>query len=371
MEHLVNDLLDLLVEIQQIPAPTFAEMQRAQFVQARFLAEGLQDVSLDGHGNVFGRLPGTQGGANLGAESLVVSAHLDTVFPAGTDLTCQRTADRIAGPGIGDNSLGVAGLFGLLWALRQHPPLAGDLWLAANVGEEGLGDLCGMKAVVDRFGSAPLGYLVLEGMALGAVYHRALGVQRYQITCRCQGGHSWSDYGRPSAVHELARLVTFLERIPRPGAPRHTLNVGVFHGGTTINTIAAEASLELDLRSEDARVLADMAAQVEQLVRTNSRKGEHAVQFSMELIGSRPAGELPAGHPWLDLAAQALHQHDLEPNFTIGSTDANIPLSRGLTAMVVGLTRGGGAHTVHEYIETGPLGQGLSQLVTLVRSILA
>lgn len=368
MQDLLPQVFDLLIAIQQIPAPTFAEKARGRFVSERFSAEGLQDVRTDAVGNVYARLPGAGGSQQ---PPLVVSAHLDTVFPAATDLTCQRSAERIAAPGIGDNSLGVAGLFGLVWALRRQPPLAGDLWLVANVAEEGLGDLLGMKAVVDHFGAAPRGYLILEGMALGSIYHRALGVERYQITCRCQGGHSWGDYGRPSAVHELARLVMHLERIPRPGGPRHSLNVGVFHGGTTVNTIAAQASLELDLRSEDGRVLADMAAQAERLVRSNSRSGEHAVAFSMERIGSRPAGDLPAGHPWLDLAARALQAEGIEPNLTIGSTDANVPLSRGLTALVMGLTRGGGAHTVNEYIETAPVSKGLAALTSLVHNILA
>ncbi len=368
---LIDQVLERAIAIQQIPAPTFAEGRRAQFVRQEFDREGLQDVSLDSTGNVYGRLPGA--GA---APALVVSAHLDTVFPPETDLAVRRTPERIDGPGIGDNSLGVAGLFGLLWALRQKgQALPGDVWLVANVGEEGLGDLNGMKAVVERFRddpqAGPLGYLVLEGMALGLVYHRALGVQRYRITCQCQGGHSWGDYGRPSAVHELARLVTHLEQIPRPGSPRHTLNVGVFHGGTSVNTIAAQASLELDLRSEDEEVLADMAASALHLVENANHGGQLPVKMTCELIGHRPAGELAAGHPWLDLAAKSLQAQGVEPVFTIGSTDANIPLSRGLAAVTVGLTLGGGAHTVHEFITTAPLGKGLAQVTHLVEAAFA
>lgn len=195
-------VLDLAVTIQQIPAPPFGEAQRAEFVRQRFAVEGLEAVSLDALGNVFACLPGSGR-----SKPLVVSAHLDTVFPFDTDLKVRREADRIFGPGIGDNSLGVAGLFGLLWALRQErgdqPGLPGDLWLVANVGEEGLGDLRGIRAVVERFKDEPLAYLILEGMAFGQVYHRALGVQRYRITVRTEGGHSWVDYGRHSAIHEF------------------------------------------------------------------------------------------------------------------------------------------------------------------------
>ena len=172
---LEQQLLDLACDIQQIPAPTFQEAARATFVRDRMLAEGLVDVEIDDLGNVFGRRPGQ--GAR--AAPVLVTAHTDTVFPAGTPLNLVRSADRIAGPGIGDNSLGVAGLFGLIWGLRGQS-LPGDVLLAANVGEEGLGDLCGMRRVVDRLGAQARFTIVLEGMALGHVYHAALGVRRYR-----------------------------------------------------------------------------------------------------------------------------------------------------------------------------------------------
>ena len=182
-------VLDLAVTIQQIPAPPFGEAQRAAFIRDRFEVEGLCDVTMDELGNVYGRLPGgadqnppCEAGDNRDLRPLIVSAHLDTVFPFDTDLRVRREADKIFGPGIGDNSLGLAGLFGLRWALRQERApnrvLPGDLWLVANVGEEGLGDLRGMRKVVDRFGGSALAYLILEGMAFGHIYHRALGVQR-------------------------------------------------------------------------------------------------------------------------------------------------------------------------------------------------
>ena len=250
-----NDYLDrllvLAIRIQQIPAPTLDEKQRAEFVREQFVNEGLQDVSGDSAGNVFGRLAGK------GTERpLIISAHLDTVFPRNTSLHSTRQEERIYGPGIGDNSLGVASLFGLLWLIRQRDlELAGDIWLVANVGEEGLGDLRGMKAVVERFGSEVQAYLVLEGTALGHIYHRAIGVQRYRVRMRTVGGHSWSDYGQPSAIHELAQLVTQITALPVPVSPRTTLNVGLISGGTGINVLAAEAMLELDLRSEAIEAL--------------------------------------------------------------------------------------------------------------------
>ena len=184
---ILNRVLDIAVAIQQIPAPTFEEGQRAAFLRDRFQDEELCDVSIDGVGNVYGRLPG--GGT---APPLVISAHSDTVFPAATSLKVRREMDRIYGPGIGDNSLGVAGLFGMLWTINQRGiELPGDLWLVSNVCEEGLGDLRGMRAVVERFGDQVLAYLVIEGMALGQIYHRGLGVRRYRIHVRTSGGHSW------------------------------------------------------------------------------------------------------------------------------------------------------------------------------------
>ena len=236
---MLDRLLELVVRIQQVPAPTFDEAARAALVRDLFSREALTDVQTDQAGNVLARLAGMGTGP-----ALVVSAHLDTVFPVGTDLAVRHETDRIYGPGIGDNSMGVAGLFALLWSLReQRAALPGDLWLVANTCEEGLGDLRGMKAVVDRFGASPRLYLALEGMALGHIYHKAIGVRRYQISAHTDGGHSWIDYGKPSAIHELSELVTQIAALNPPTDPRTTLNVGRIGGGTSINTIAAEAWL--------------------------------------------------------------------------------------------------------------------------------
>ena len=360
---LIQRLLDLAVTVQQIPAPTFAEGQRAAFIREQFSNEGLCDVAIDEVSNVYGRLPG----AGF-APPLVVSAHLDTVFPASTGLAVTRTPERIYGPGIGDNSLGVAGLLGLVWALRRKQTiLPGDVWLVANTGEEGLGDLGGMRAVVERFGERVLAYLILEGMALGHIYHRALAVRRYSITLRTAGGHAWVDYGKPSAVHELAALITRLAALPIPTRPRASLNVGVIEGGTTVNTIAAEARLDLDLRSESARTLSELVSQMERLVQAANRPG---LQAAAEMIGLRPSGRIPASHPLVRLAERCLIEQGLRPNLTIGSTDANLPLSLGLPALCLGLSTGGGAHTVDEYVNLAPLNQGMEQLLAVVEGAL-
>jgi acetylornithine deacetylase/succinyl-diaminopimelate desuccinylase-like protein len=320
----------------------------------------------------------------------VVSAHLDTVFPEDTPLDFRREADKVYGPGIGDNATGIAGLFGLLWGLRDETlrrPIAhltsleakpsqgsgkhlqglpGDVWLVANVGEEGLGNLCGMSAVVDRFGSDVRAYLIVEGMALGQIYHRGLSVRRYEISACTHGGHAWVDFGKPSAIHELSGLITRLCALPVPVQPRSSMNVGIVSGGTTVNTIAAQAACLLDLRSEDKGVLARLARQVEAQIEAGNRVG---VQFSWRIVGERPAGQIALNHPLVRQAIRCLEALGVQPLLNIGSTDANIPLSRGLPAVCIGLTSGGRAHTPEEYINTQPLGLGLTQLIMLVQSI--
>lgn len=365
MGELIKRVVDLAIKVQQIPAPTFEEGRRAEFVHRSFKAANFEQVSLDAIGNVYGML---RGSGSTAAPPLIVSAHLDTVFPKKTELAARREAGKVYGPGIGDNSLGVAGLLGLAWSLRERQiSPTGDVWLVANVGEEGLGDLRGMKAVVDRFGAGVQAYLVLEGLALGHVYHRAVGVRRYRVTARTQGGHSWSDYGQqPSAIHELARLVVQLSQFELPGQPRTTMNVGKISGGTSVNVIAPEAHFDLDLRSEGEASLVRLVEAAEDLFRSANKAG---VRVEAEVIGQRPAGVMEADHPLVKLAADCLRSQGLQPSLISGSTDANVPMSRGYPAIVLGISTGGGAHTVNEYINTAPIAQGLEQLACLVSRI--
>jgi acetylornithine deacetylase/succinyl-diaminopimelate desuccinylase-like protein len=368
---IIDRVLELVVKIQQIPAPTFVEYQRAEFIQRHFLEVGIKDVFIDGTGNVYALIRG-----HGEKPPLVVSAHMDTVFPADTNLAISRTPEKITGAGIGDNSLGLAGLFGLYWALcdtsimqDQKPFLAGDIWLVANVCEEGLGNLKGMKAVVNRFGGEALAFLVLEGMSLGYIYHRGLGVKRYRITVHTKGGHSWVDFGTPSAIHELADLVVKIKNLDFPIEPRTSFNIGVISGGTSVNTIAAEASLQLDLRSISTQALDMMSDQVEALVDLTNKKGGENIHVGAEVIGERPAGEIPEDHPLVKLAVECHAVNGLKAKLNIGSTDANEPLSRGLPAICLGLTTGGGSHTTAEYIDVKPVGQGLGILVDLVHAV--
>lgn len=355
-------VLDLAVQIQQIPAPTFSEDQRAQFVKGMFEKEDLQEIRVDEVNNVYALLPGEGSG-----RPLIVSAHLDTVFPIETELSIEYKKDRIIGPGIGDNSLGVATLLGLVWSLREiGVTLLGDLWLVANVCEEGLGNLQGMRAVVDHFDADVQAYLIIEGLSLGYIQHRALGVHRLRITSKTMGGHSWSDFGSPSALHEISKLVTKLTALPLSKDPRTTMNVGKMAGGTSINAIASEAWLELDLRSESPQELTDLVQSVEQLIEAASKP---KVRMEAEVIGNRPAGELPESHPLVDLAKDCLTELGIDPKVMIGSTDANLALNRGIPALVLGVTNGGGAHTTAEFVYIEPVKQGIQQLTQFVSRV--
>ena len=364
LSDITTETIELAIKIQQIPAPTFSEKQRGNFLRELFLQKGLSDVSVDSIGNVYGCIRGSGN-----RKPAVFSAHLDTVFPETTDLRIRRTEDLVFGPGIGDNALGLAGLNGLIEFLRLKGNPQGDIWVVANVCEEGLGNLKGMEAVVKRFGEDISAYVILEGNTLGKIYHRALGVQRYRIRAETAGGHSWTNFGRPSAVHELAFLIGKIARIKLPAKPRTTLNIGTVQGGFSVNTIAAEAQMELDMRSESPESLSHLVRRINNMVMGANRSGEDYVRMQATLIGQRPAGELPQDHPLVLLAVQCLAKQGITPLLGIGSTDANIPISMGLPAICVGLTQGSGAHTIEECIELRPIQKGIQLLGDLAEGI--
>ncbi len=361
-----QELVDLITAIQQIPAPTFAEKDRAGFIEAQFSGLGLEDVTQDAVHNAYGRLPGK---SNASSRPVIVSAHSDTVFPDGTDLTVRQQGSRLYGPGIGDNSAGDAGIIHLAKTLQEMEaePQA-DIWFVCNVGEEGLGDLRGMREVVKRFGREGI-YIVVEGGSYGQIMHEAIGVRRYRVKIVSNGGHSWGSFGQPSAIHELGHLIAAICEMSVPAKPRTTFNVGLVDGGTSINTIAAEASLHLDLRSEDSAELGRLVEQFKKTVRQRqlaSRRAGREVDFVITQVGNRPAGRIPRGDPVVQWAKEALQFVGCSPiTFIAGSTDANIPLSKGLQSVCVGLTQSGNSHRVDEFIELEYLPMGMQQLMLL------
>ncbi|GJM42891.1 MAG: peptidase M20 [Ardenticatenaceae bacterium] len=360
----VPEIVGHAIAIQQIPSPTFAEAERAAYLEQRFTELGLLDVAQDDLHNVYGRFPG---GQPHNHHPIIVSAHSDTVFPQETDLTIRQKGSLTYGPGIGDNSTGVAGLIGLVETFQLHEirPFA-DIWFVANVGEEGLGDLCGMRAVVDRFGSEAI-YLIIEGGLFGQISHQAIGVRRYEITFRTAGGHSWGNFGQQSAIHELGKFIAAIDKLKVPTRPKTTYNVGVIEGGTSINSIAQSAKLLLDLRSEAPERLAILVAEVERLVA--HWQAQPTCQVEMVQIGNRPAGQLSRQAPLVQQAVAALKRVGCPKiSFIASSTDANVPLSLGYTAVCIGLTESGNAHRLDEYMDSTRLPAGMSQLLLLTLS---
>jgi acetylornithine deacetylase/succinyl-diaminopimelate desuccinylase-like protein len=356
--HHVLQTITRAIAVQQIPAPTFAENVRATYVADQFRALGLVDVSIDEVFNVYGLLKGTGDG-----RALMISAHTDTVFPSETDLKIQHEGNLIYGAGLGDNSLGVAGLLFLTEFLQQESfDIPCDIWFVAPSREEGLGDLGGMKAAFKRLQPSLKAVINLEGMAFGFIYNGGIAVRRLHITTKAEGGHSWLQFGRPSAVHSLMAIGAKIGTIHPPNNPRTTYNIGVIEGGHSVNSIATDAGMWLDMRSESAEALSKLEAHVRQIVAHSVQDG---VQFAIEVVGDRPAGHISDDHPLVQMAQGALSLVGMTSSLETGSTDGNVPLAAGCPAVTIGLARGGNAHRLDEYIDPKPLADGLRQLVAL------
>lgn len=349
--------------IQQIPAPTFAETERATYVAGVFHDLGLQQVEIDAQRNVYAHVRG----AHPEMPALLVTAHTDTIFNAGTDLAQREEGDLIYGPGLGDNSIGVAALLALARWLKAQPQPPVDVWFVATSGEEGLGDLAGMRAAFARLGGVTGAVLNLEGLALGHIYHGGIAVRRLKITAAADGGHSWLHYGRPSAVHRLIALGAALMELVPPAAPRTTFNIGLIEGGDAVNAIASRAAFWLDLRSESSVTLQSFEKSVRALI---AQAGDADVRFSIEVAGDRPAGQIPPDHPLVQIGISALASVGIKAALEMGSTDANVPLATGCPAITLGITRGGNAHRIDEYIEQSPVSAGLMHLMLALRGAL-
>ncbi len=351
----VEPIAELAAAIAAVPAPTNDEAERARFVAEKLTALGHSDVTVDHLSDVVGRLPGKDS-----SRALLLAAHIDTVFPRDTQISVSREGDVLAAPGIGDNSVSVAAVAMVGQALEQlgHTP-AVDILVTGNVGEEGLGDLRGMRAVVDSLPHLG-GAIAVEGHSLGRITNRAVGSRRLRVTVTGPGGHSWGDAGRPSAIHAIAGLVTRLDGIELSRDPKTTLNVGLVSGGISVNTIAPEASIVIDMRSTSAESLARLIARVEQEI---AQTGFEQISVKTETVGDRPAGELPQDRGLVPIGIAVLRSLGIEATCDASSTDANIPISRGIPAMCIGLTSGGNVHRVDEFIRLRPLATGFAQLV--------
>lgn len=354
-------VLEQALKIQRIPAPTFHERQRAAYVAEQFAALGLDHIETDDLFNVFGRLSGQ----NADAPGLMLTAHTDTVFSAETDLTT-RAEDRgavVYGPGLGDNSMGVAGILGFVeWVRRSGYKPECDVWIVTPSREEGLGDLDGMKAAFAKLKGKVKAVINVEGLAFGHIYHAGIAVRRLKIVAKAEGGHSWLHFGRPSAIHAICQLGTHITTLTPPANPRTTYNIGLIEGGQSINTIAAQASLWLDLRSESLPAVEVMEAEVRQHVAALTTD---ELKFEIEVVGDRPAGTLPTDHELVKGALTALERVGVRGSLETGSTDGNVPLAVGCPTVTIGITRGGNAHRLDEYVETEPIASGMKQLILL------
>lgn len=351
---------DVVVELAQricsVPAPTGDERQRGELV-ASLLRERGYTPEVDEVGNIYVRR-----GHKEGKPVLMVLAHLDTVFPHSTPLKIVRDGDILRGPGIGDNSLSVAAMLGVLDVLdKMGKETDVDLVAVANVGEEGLGNLRGARAAVERYRDN-LGAVIAFDGNLGHITHAAVGSQRWRIIVKGPGGHSFGSFGKPSAIHGLARIIAAIADLPVPQDPKTTYNVGVIEGGTSVNTIAAQATALLDMRSVDVAALAQLTEQVREIVRQRAGDG---LQTEIEVLGERPAGSRSQADPLVQLAARTLTWLGIEPEFGAASTDVNIPISLNIPAICVGVTQVRQMHTVDEWLSIPPVRDGLAQLVRL------
>ena len=358
LPSLASWVVEEAIRVQQIPAPTFAEAERAKYVSEQFQSFNLKDVMIDDVYNVYGRLIGKSSDT-----AIMILAHTDTVFSATTDLTIHRNENIISGPGLGDNSMGVAGLLGLLKTLSesQDPPDC-DIWFVANSCEEGLGDLKGIKAAYAKLQSKISAVINLEGLALGHIYNAGIAVHRLHIKASADGGHSWLHYGRPSAIHGIMELGAQISKLNIPSEPRTTFNIGMIDGGHAINAIATNASLWLDMRSVSLEALDHLRKAVFDLI----LKLEHdGLRFEVNVVGDRPTGSIPSEHVLVQGALTTLAKLDIRGVLETGSTDGNVPLSQGCPTVTIGITRGGNAHRLDEYIEVSPVQLGMQQLIVL------
>lgn len=362
---------DEQARLTEIPAPPFQEAERAAAVKVLLSAVGLE-VSNDKAGNVIGTLRGVSD-----KEIVVLSAHLDTVFPAGTDVKVHREKNRMLAPGISDNGAGLAALVAVARAIHEAriQPQRTILFVA-DVGEEGEGNLRGMRAVVDAYRDRLKAVIVMDGSSIDHVTTKALASRRVEVTITGPGGHSWSDFGIPNPINALIRGSVRFINTRVPTTPRTTYNLGQIEGGTSVNSIPHEANLKVDLRSESEDELVRlesalrecMAAGVRDEMEASRDRSKGKLDTKFDLLGVRPGGELAGNSPLLAALRAADEVVGNQSRLERASTDANIPLSQGIDAIAIGAGgNGGGAHSLQEWYESEGRETGLQRvLLTLL-----
>jgi acetylornithine deacetylase/succinyl-diaminopimelate desuccinylase-like protein len=365
-----------LITLTEIPAPPFAEEQRAAAYLKMLCAHGLEEVEQDAIGNVMGIRRGFGNG-----DVLVVAAHLDTVFPAGTDVRVRREGTKLFAPGVSDDTWSLAVNLAFIRALdaagirTRH-----DLLFVGDVGEEGLGDLRGVRHLFAQSRHRPRirAFLTVDSPQVDQIVSGGVGSRRYRVTFRGPGGHSYSAFGLVNPMYAMAEAARALAAVPVPADPPTTHCVSVVSGGTSINAIANAVTIEVDLRSASAveleRLDRRFLAIVDESVATENAARSIAsgiVTAEIARVGDRPAGETPVGAPIRDIAAAAVAAEGYAPHFEFSSTDANLPMSLGIPALKVGAGgRGGRAHSLEEWLDVEPT-ESLRGMRTTLAAILA
>src|SRR5215475_2335946 len=370
-----NKFRELQMELAAIPAPPFGERKRAEWLQQRFSELELHSVEIDEIGNVIA-VRRSDSGNDVLSGAVAVTAHLDTVFPEGTNVQPSQDRDKLYGPGISDNAAGVTALLALAGALRHaRVRCASDIIFIGNVGEEGEGNLRGMRHIFsqERWRNR-IGYtVVLDGTGTDSIVCEALGSRRYEVTVRGPGGHSWNDFGIANPIVVLARAIAAFSEIQVPSAPKTTFNIGSISGGTSVNSIPESVTIRVDIRStqsdEIARVEDGLRKALERSVVDAAKNGQKAT-FEMKQIGERPAAELSKQAHILDVVRAVDSHLRISSARRRASTDANIPLSLGLEAISIGAGgQGGGAHTLHEWYDPTGRDLGLKRILLTVLAL--
>ena len=376
-------IMDWQAELVAIPAPPFGEKVRSEWITDRFAEAGLSLVQTDDVGNVYGFLPAAKLPPESTGPVVVISAHLDTVFPVETPLNPVVDGDRLEAPGACDNGAGVAGLLAIAHALIEAKiEVPATLIFIGNVGEEGEGDLRGMRHLYSRneLAGRIAAHIVLDGAGADAAVTQALGCRRFQVTVTGPGGHSFTDAGTPNPIAALASALAVLAETKLPEEPRTTLNLGTIHGGTSVNSIPESAQASIDFRSTSAEQLTRLEVALHRAVedsvqRTNGALKPEAqkrglLSFTIAMIGDRPAAKLSSDSVLLE-ALRAVDRHlGLRTELRLGSTDANIPLSMGVQALSIGAGGdGGGAHTQAEWYSAKDREVGLKRAMLLTLAV--
>jgi tripeptide aminopeptidase len=375
------------VRITEIPAPPFQEAARASLIKTLLQEAGLE-VQIDQTGNVIAELPGAtedgkhppQGKNAAGAndkEIVMLTAHLDTVFPAGTNVKVRRDGERMSAPGISDNGTGLAALVAIARAIHeaQIKPRRTILFVA-DVGEEGEGNLRGMRALVDNYRSRLKAAVVLDGSGTDHVTTKALASRRLEVLITGPGGHSWSDFGMPNPINALVRGSIRFINTKVPTNPRTTFNLGQIEGGTSVNSIPYDAKLKVDIRSESEDELGKLESALRESISAGTRdemesardRSKGKLDWKIDVLGTRPGGELSPNSPLLAALRAADEYVRNQSRIERSSTDANIPLANGIEAISIGAGgSGGGAHSLQEWYEPTGREIGLKRaLLTLL-----